>query len=486
MILGCDVSFWQDDNTTPARPDFAKMKAAGAEFVFIRAAYGLSQDSDFVYNWQAAKDAGLLRGAYQWMVWTETPTAQANFFATLLAQDGGELPPIVDYEDRNSVPTSGTAITLLKTYLTQLEGRVGRIPIIYTGIDFWKTYGSSEAYWKRYKLWMAYYIPLTIAPWDKATFIQFTAKGDGHEYGMESLNIDLDLHNGSRAELQALAVTTPPPPPTPTPTPVTKGWFRTGPNVIDSGVYPSILPMFPIPKRGTQTFLYLPEADLDGEPPNAVAINRRFWCKWFADVQGDNNVMAQIEKWDAHVTKGYNNNGKLIWIPNLCSRSIVYGEVVDGVGEKFVKVYGIPYGDTLATPAGSMDYWRYSRPDVMQTLWAIDSNGNYSLPGNLSARGFFPIFGGPWYIPLSDMESVVFPKSVKITLAAGVNVRSGPGTNFPIVGALGKDATVTILDLSPGQAGWWGKYADGKWICLHFMSPTTDRYAGGYYTDWRI
>lgn len=484
MILGCDISFWQDDNTTEDRPDFKKMKAAGAEFVFIRAAFGLSKDSDFDYNWQAAKEAGLLRGAYQWMVWTATPLAQANFFADILAADAGELPPVVDYEDRNGAPTATTAIVLLKTYLGQLEYRVGRTPIIYTGMDYWRTYGNTDTYWQKYRLWLAYYIPMTIPPWKKASFIQFTNKGNGPEYGMESLDLDMDLHLGTREELYAMVVTTPTPPPPPTPTPV-KGWFHVKANDVAPGsINPSILPLFPIPKRGTQTFLYLPEADLDGTPPNAVATARRFWCKWLADLQGNNDVMAQIERWDAHVTKGYNSAGKLIWIPNLCSRSMIFGEVVDGDGEKFVKIYGIPYGDT--TPAGAMDFYRYSSPDVVQVLWAVDSNGNYSLPGNLSAKGFYPVLGGPWFIPLSDMEPVILPKVVKVTLAAGLNVRTGPGTNFPIAGALGKDMSVTITDLSAGQNGWWGKYGDGKWICLRYMSPTTDRYAGGYYTDWKI
>ena len=61
MIQGIDVSHWQDDNSTPQQVNFKKAKAAGAEFVFIKASERLYVDADYTWTWDAAAAAGLLR-----------------------------------------------------------------------------------------------------------------------------------------------------------------------------------------------------------------------------------------------------------------------------------------------------------------------------------------------------------------------------------------------------------------------------------------
>jgi len=80
MIKGIDVSHWQDDNSTPQQIDFNKAKKAGAEYVFIKASERMSIDGDLVYNWDNAKEAGLLRGAYHFLRWDVSGLQQARFF----------------------------------------------------------------------------------------------------------------------------------------------------------------------------------------------------------------------------------------------------------------------------------------------------------------------------------------------------------------------------------------------------------------------
>ena len=58
--LGIDVSFWQDNNTTPQQVNWRKAKAAGAVFAFIKASQAAYTDEDFEYNWKEAKAAGIL------------------------------------------------------------------------------------------------------------------------------------------------------------------------------------------------------------------------------------------------------------------------------------------------------------------------------------------------------------------------------------------------------------------------------------------
>jgi hypothetical protein len=56
MIVIPDVSFWQDDPTTPLGIDFAQMKQK-TDSVIIRAGQNLWVDNEFVISWKEAKDA---------------------------------------------------------------------------------------------------------------------------------------------------------------------------------------------------------------------------------------------------------------------------------------------------------------------------------------------------------------------------------------------------------------------------------------------
>lgn len=55
---GLDVSVWQGEI------DFSQVKAAGKEMVYIRAGYGLSEDSRFRENAEGARRAGMKVGFY--------------------------------------------------------------------------------------------------------------------------------------------------------------------------------------------------------------------------------------------------------------------------------------------------------------------------------------------------------------------------------------------------------------------------------------
>ena len=141
-ILGCDISVWQDNNSTPQRVDFAKMKEAGAKFVFIKASQGTWADPDFIWNWDDARQAGLYRGAYHYLDWRYDILAQADFFAGLLLKDPGELPPVLDYEMRSYAPTKHLALARADAFLTKVEKALRRKLIIYTSPSFWAEFGE--------------------------------------------------------------------------------------------------------------------------------------------------------------------------------------------------------------------------------------------------------------------------------------------------------------------------------------------------------
>jgi lysozyme len=201
-VTGIDVSKWN------GAWEATKSKTAGAAFVFIKSSQATYTDPFFVVNWQKAKDAGLLRGAYHYLDYTKPGAEQANYFLDLLGNDPGELPPTVDFEQQRSDNNGAAARVTLREFTEQMKTR-GKLPILYTAPGFWLQYGDTTSYWNQFPLWVAHYttggVPRVPAPWTSWLFWQYTSKGDGTPYGTESYNIDMNYYNGSQEQLYAFA-----------------------------------------------------------------------------------------------------------------------------------------------------------------------------------------------------------------------------------------------------------------------------------------
>jgi len=211
-ILGIDISKW-DGNW-----DATKAKQAGASFAFIKASQATYTDPQFLANWQKAKEAGLLRGAYHYLDYTKPGIDQANYFADLLKNDPGELPPVIDYELRRTDNNPSAALGFLRDCLEQLIKRselfadaVVKRPMIYSNPGFWTEYGdqTKSDYWIQFPLWVAHWTtsstPIVPPPWTIWQFWQFTAKGPGDAFGSESLSMDMNRFNGTLEELMEYA-----------------------------------------------------------------------------------------------------------------------------------------------------------------------------------------------------------------------------------------------------------------------------------------
>ncbi len=211
--IGPDVSFYQDEPSTPQGIDFVKMRQA-ADFVIIRAGQNLWVDSDFQTNWKEAKKAGLPRGSYWFYDSRADPKRQAELWAEQLAGDLGELPLFADFEETYNGPYKGWRKWY--DFLERLKQLVGDKEIaIYTAYYYWRdnapnatTEAASLEYFHQYPLWIANYgvaKPSVPKPWgeNEWTFWQFTETGDGKLYGVESKGIDLNYFNGDRAAFLA-------------------------------------------------------------------------------------------------------------------------------------------------------------------------------------------------------------------------------------------------------------------------------------------
>jgi len=217
-VIGTDISHWQ------GVVDFKKMKSAGAQFVFVKASEATTTDRRFVRNWQAAKDAGIFRGAYHFYNWYSTPERQADHFVKVLTENGlGDLPPVADYEMRDRAPSKAQAVAALKIFCERVEKNIGRRPIIYTAPYYWKDLGSTDPYWRRYDLWLAHYTPalnpMNTPPWMTWKFWQYSKKGPGATYGVQSADIDLNYWSGTLEGLHKYANFKPPVPEPPVPLP---------------------------------------------------------------------------------------------------------------------------------------------------------------------------------------------------------------------------------------------------------------------------
>jgi GH25 family lysozyme M1 (1,4-beta-N-acetylmuramidase) len=194
---GLDVSSYQGSI------DWEKVHSSGISFSFIKASESTTyRDSTFNRNWQDAKAAGVLRGAYHFMRPTDGK-AQAEVFLSMIMAGGkydGELPPAADLED------PGVTAQQLKDFLQTVKDRTGRTPLIYTSPGMWSTL-SYSADFSGYSLWIANWgveCPTVPATWPNWDFWQWCGDCANTLQGVSG-NLDYDVFHGNLDALKAYA-----------------------------------------------------------------------------------------------------------------------------------------------------------------------------------------------------------------------------------------------------------------------------------------
>lgn len=201
--LGLDVSRWQPKIDWPA------VAAAGVKFVFIKASQHMNyKDPNFDANWTAAKEAGILRGAYHFYEPGVNAQAQAEYFVKCVGDDLGELPLVFDLEKAGAL-TNADLVKNSLIFLTTLKQITQRKPLIYTSRTFWheRMWPKLNQYpeWsKEYDYWVAHYTtrpePAIHPSWGGWRIWQYTETGriDGIPG-----NVDLNWFNGTLDDLHA-------------------------------------------------------------------------------------------------------------------------------------------------------------------------------------------------------------------------------------------------------------------------------------------
>jgi lysozyme len=199
-VLGVDVSYYQGSI------NWSSVRAAGVGFAFIRVSDGIGKhDPKFASYWAGAKNAGLIRGAYQFFRPNQSVTAQADLMINSIGTlRPGDLAPVIDVEVTGGLGASTVAADV-RQWVDRVRAATGVAPIVYTGKYFWRDQVGGSTAEAANPLWIAQYTsqcPDLPSPWTTWKFWQYS--DTGHVAGISG-GVDVDRFNGSMADLRALA-----------------------------------------------------------------------------------------------------------------------------------------------------------------------------------------------------------------------------------------------------------------------------------------
>lgn len=197
-VTGIDVSHHQ------GAIDWKRLARAKVAFAYIKATEGQDfLDTRFNANWREAKEAGIARGAYHFFRACRGGALQARNFIARVPNEAGALPPVLDAEDTDGCPP-GVArldqVQEIKAFLDAVELAFGCRPIIYTTLEYHRTYLdgqlSGERFWLR-----SLHVPPLYGPRDWV-FWQYHHRGrrDGI-----SGDVDLNAFRGTKEEFAVFA-----------------------------------------------------------------------------------------------------------------------------------------------------------------------------------------------------------------------------------------------------------------------------------------
>src|SRR5690606_6980585 len=135
-IHGIDVSRHQ------GHIDWNAVARAGTRFAYIKATDGGDYlDPSFRTNWEQSRAAGIPRGAYHFVYWCRPAHEQVAWFAANVPAEPDALPPVLDLEWNHQSSCKHNlsreqALDMGRVLLAGMEAHTGKVPIIYTDINF--------------------------------------------------------------------------------------------------------------------------------------------------------------------------------------------------------------------------------------------------------------------------------------------------------------------------------------------------------------
>ncbi|MBK7763090.1 MAG: glycoside hydrolase family 25 protein [Bacteroidetes bacterium] len=177
-------------------------KGQRISFAIAKATEGTHRmDKYFERNWDEMKSHDLLRGAYLYFHPNRNGKEQAKHFVRHVKLEPGDLPPVIDIEERNGA--SATQIKqALDDCIEELRLAYGKKPIIYTNPDFYNSYLGDD--FNAYPLWIAHYEQCK-APCIQRKWIMWQHNCKGRVDGIDA-EVDFNVVNGSLFALSDLCL----------------------------------------------------------------------------------------------------------------------------------------------------------------------------------------------------------------------------------------------------------------------------------------
>lgn len=195
-VRGIDVSHHQ------GIIDWAQVKASGQRFAFIKATEGADfRDTRFTENWQSARAAGLVTGAYHFFTFCTPGLAQADNFLSVAPLDAPVLPLSVDVEFTGNCVSWENVDTIrreLLAFVAHVRSRAGHSPLLYTTEEVRAELVPAELHSERYWLRSLWGEPSGGIEWQ---FWQYSDSGSVP--GIRTL-VDLNVFSGQAAAWAAL------------------------------------------------------------------------------------------------------------------------------------------------------------------------------------------------------------------------------------------------------------------------------------------
>ena len=178
-VHGIDVSHYQGEI------DWAAMKQQGMDFAYIKATEGSAhEDECFDKNWEQAKAAGMICGAYHFFSFESEGAKQAEHFIKKVGDLKGSLIPVVDVEYYGKYVKTPPDVEK---------------PMIYCTYNVYRKY--IEGVFDEVPLWIrnVYYPPEDIGR--KWTLWQYTDRAQLDGYQGEEKSIDCNVFQGEKGQL---------------------------------------------------------------------------------------------------------------------------------------------------------------------------------------------------------------------------------------------------------------------------------------------
>jgi len=202
-IHGIDISHYQGDI------DWAELRRNGVidscpiRFVMIKATEGADKvDEKFERNFRLAREHGFTRGAYHFYSTQSAPADQAQAFIRRVHLEQGDLPPVLDVENKPRDKSKDEFRHDVLTWLRTVERHYGVKPILYTYHKFKMEYLDDE-FLNQYPYWIAHYYVDSVSYQGQWKFWQHTDAG--RLPGIKG-DVDFNVYNGSYYDFMQMTI----------------------------------------------------------------------------------------------------------------------------------------------------------------------------------------------------------------------------------------------------------------------------------------